>query len=213
MTDVKRQTRRGLTTDAVIAAAMAIVDTEGVEALTIRRLAGDCGVSAMAVYRHVRDKDELLDRVVDEVAAQIRDVPPGGAWQDRLAALFREARRALLDHPGVALVAITRSTPVPAVARFYDRVLAILDEAGWAEPNDAVMAFDALLMFLFGSVLWQTPRKPSERARLIRLAGMFDEPTPHLLAHAERLARRNPDRYFEYGLGVIIAGLTAPAPA
>ncbi len=202
----KRRRGGALSTEQVIAAAMSIVDTEGVEALTIRRLAADCGLSPMAIYRYVRDKDELLDRVVDEVTAQVGHVSASGPWQDRLAELMAQARQALLHHPGVALVAITRASPGPSVARFYDRALAILDDAG-LEPARAVLTFDTLLMFLFGSVLWQTPRRPTERGRLLRLAALLDNPPAHLLAHADDLAARDPDRYFEYGIKTILDGM------
>ena len=203
-----RRPRRGeITTEAVIATALAIVDGAGVEALTIRRLAADCGLSPMAIYRHVRDKDELLDRVVDEVAASIGEAPTTGPWNERLVALLEEARRVLLDHPGAALVAITRSTPGPAVARFYDRVLAVLDDAG-LDDGHTVLLFDALLMFLFGSVLWQSPRPPAARRPLLRLAAVLDPPPVHLLAHAAELGERDPDRYFRFGIETIIRNAT-----
>jgi AcrR family transcriptional regulator len=205
-----RTTRGTLTPDDVVAAAMKIVDAEGVPALTIRRLATDLGVTPMAIYRHVRDKDELLDRVVNEVAAGIGDPLTKGAWDERLMALFDNARAALLDHPGAALVAITRSTPVPAVAVFYDGVLAILDEAGFSD-QDAVLIFDALLMFLFGSVLWQTPRRPTERGRLVALAGLLDAPPVHLLRHAAVISQRDPESYFRYGVRAIVEGVRSRA--
>jgi hypothetical protein len=92
----------------------------------------------------------------------------------------------------------------------YDRMLAILDESGLDEA-DVVLAFDTLLMFLFGSVLWQHPRPPSARGTLLRLAAVLDDPPRHLLKHADEIGTRDPDRYFEYGLAAIIAGISANA--
>lgn len=213
MTGVKRdkpRARRGHTTAAeVVATAAALVDREGVEALTIRRLAGECGVSPMAIYRHVRDKDELLDRVVDAVLGPgLDDIRLTGSWREQAVDLFRTMRRVLLDHPGIAQVCVLRATPVPNVARFFDLALAVMDEAGFGAA-DAVFAFDALLMFTFGSILWQIPRAETERQRLIRLAVLTGAETPALLAHATQLGQRNPDAHFAFGLDAILDGLEA----
>src|SRR6266852_24049 len=97
MPTVKRppgRRRGGVTVDDVVAAAIDIADREGVEALTIRRVAEACGLSPMGVYRHVRDKDDLLDRVVDRVVAPSLDQlhTTTGTWREQVAELFRHAR-------------------------------------------------------------------------------------------------------------------------
>ena len=196
------------TTEDVVAAAVGIADREGVEALTIRAVAAACGLSPMGIYRHVRDKDELLDRVVEVVAARIGELEAAGTWQDKLMALLRDCRRVLLDHPGVASMCVSRPTPVAGVARFYDRLLEALSEGG-LDGAEAVYAFDTLLMFLFGSVLWQIPRADTERERLIQIAAAHPEQAPRLVEAAGQLGRRNPEQYFEHGLSTIIAGLDA----
>src|SRR3984893_16268885 len=103
--------KRGeVTADDVVAAAIDIVDREGVDALTIRRVAEACGLSPMGLYRHVRDKDDLLDRVVDAVVgpglADLQDLQASGPWDQQVADLFRNLRRLLLDHPGVAALCV-----------------------------------------------------------------------------------------------------------
>lgn len=203
--------RRRADTEDVVAAAVRIADHEGVEALTIRAVATACGLSPMGIYRHVRDKDELLDRVVEAIATSIGDLEATGAWRDKLVALLRDCRRVLLDHPGVASLCVSRPTPVAGVARFYDRVLEALAEGGF-ESAEAVYAFDTLLMFLFGSVLWQIPRTDTERERLIRAAVADLDRMPRLVQHAKELGQRDPEQYFEHGLKTIIAGLEARLP-
>ncbi len=205
---VVKGTRRRAATEDVVAAAVAIADREGIEAVTIRAVATACGLSPMGIYRHVRDKDELLDRVVEAVAAEIADVEAVGPWHHKVVALFGGCRRVLLDHPGVASLCVSRPTPVAGVAGFYERVLGALGEGGFKDL-EAVRAFDTLLMFLFGSVLWQIPRGETERERLIRVAVAHPDQTPHLLEQAVELARRDPEEYFEHGLETILAGLEA----
>src|SRR3984893_12519749 len=160
--------RGGVTVDDVVAAAIDIVDREGVDGLTIRRVAEACGLSPMGLYRHVRDKDDLLDRVVDAVVGpglqDLQDLQASGPWDRQVADLFRNLRRLLLDHPGVAALCVLRPTPVIGVARFYARMLAALAEGGFT-GTDAVHAFDTLLMFTFGSVLWEIPRTTDVRVR------------------------------------------------
>ena len=200
--------RSRITTEDVVAAAVEIADHEGVEALTIRRVAEACGLSPMGVYRHVRDKDDLLDRVVDAVVSPgLQDLVVSGPWDQQVAELFRYARRLNLDHPGVAVLSVLRPTPVTGVARFYSRVLAALGEGGFT-GIDAVHSFDTLLMFMFGSVLWEIPRSSTVRERLVPVA-LGDEDATQIVERARELSRRDPTEYFEAGLKTILDGLRA----
>ena len=203
--------KRGeVTTDDVVGAAIEIVDREGVDAVTIRRVAEACGLSPMGLYRHVRDKDDLLDKVVDAVVGPgLRDLDASGSWDQQVAELFRHLRRVLLDHPGIAVLCVLRPTPVIGVARFYARMLAALAEGGFT-GTDAVHAFDTLLMFTFGSVLWEIPRTTDVRVRerLIPIA-IGDEAATQIIERANELSQRDPTEYFEAGLNTILDGLRA----
>jgi AcrR family transcriptional regulator len=196
--------------DDVVAAAIDIVDREGVDAVTIRRVAEACGLSPMGLYRHVRDKDDLLDRVVDAVVGPgLGDLQVSGSWDQQVADLFRYLRRLNLDHPGIAALCVLRPTPVVGVARFYARVLATLAEGGF-NGTDAVHAFDTLLMFTFGSVLWEIPRTTDVRVRerLVAVA-IGDESATQIIERANELSQRDPTEYFEAGLNTILDGLRA----
>jgi AcrR family transcriptional regulator len=212
MPAVKRPPGRrpgGVTVDDVVAAAIDIADREGVDALTIRRVAEACGLSPMGLYRHVRDKDDLLDRIVDAVVGPgLQDLQASGPWDQQVADLFRHLRQLFLDHPGVAVLCVLRPTPVIGVARFYARILATLAEGGFT-GTDAVHAFDTLLMFMFGSVLWEIPRTTTDpRERLVAVA-IGDEASTQIIERANELSRRDPAEYFEAGLNTILDGLRA----
>ena len=207
MTSVKGPRRR-TTTEDVVAAAITIADREGVEALTIRAVAAAVGLTPMAIYRHVRDKEELLDRVVDVVASALGEVEAAGDWRNRVLVLFRGCRQVLLAHPGVASLSVSRPTPVAGVARFFDRVIDAFQEGGF-DGIESVRALDTMLMFLFGSVLWQIPRSETERARLVAAAGADPDRNRHVVEQAAELTRRDPDQYFDHGLETILTGLEA----
>jgi AcrR family transcriptional regulator len=162
----------------------------------------------MGVYRHVRDKDDLLDRAVDAVLGPgLRDLQASGSWDQQVADLFRNLRRLFLDHPGVAVLCVLRPTPVAGVARFYARMLAALAEGGFT-GTDAVHAFDTLLMFMFGSVLWEIPRTTDTRERLVAVS-IGDEAAAQIIERANELSQRDPTEYFEAGLSTILDGLRA----
>jgi TetR/AcrR family transcriptional regulator, tetracycline repressor protein len=196
-------------TATVIGRAVSIVDRDGVDALSFRRLASECGVTAMALYRHVRDKDDLLDRVVEQVLGEFVIGPTAsGSWREQLTEFFSQARSMFLDHPGIAAICMQRPTPVTAVGRIYERALDGLSQ-GRITGQDAVYAFDTLLMFMFGSVLWEIPRSEIERERLLRLALADPAKTPQLVAHATELTHRDATAYFQAGLATILDGLQA----
>jgi AcrR family transcriptional regulator len=190
--------------------SVATATPEGVDAVTIRRVPEACGLSPMGLYRHVRDKDDLLDRVVDAVLGPgLRDLDPSGSWDQQLADLFRYLRRLNLDHPGIAALCVLRPTPIVGVARFYARVLAALAEGGFT-GTEAVHAFDTLLMFMFGSVLWEIPRTTDVRVRerLVAVA-IGDEAATQIIERANELSQRDPTEYFEAGFNTILDGLRA----
>jgi len=203
------KTRRSpMTVDRLVDGAVAIVDAEGFAALTIRRLADACGLSPMAVYRHVRDKDDLPDRVVDRITSEWADQlpPPVADWRDDVRNLLSRARELQLAHPGVAQLCVARPTPVTGVARIFDRMISALERGGF-DGARAVLAFDALLMFLFGSVLWEIPRREDTRARLVDVSAE----APHIIERRVELARRDPEAYFDFGLEALLAGLEETA--
>ena len=135
----------------LITAALRVIDTEGIGALTMRRLATELGVSAMAPYRHVASKEELLRVVAAEVVARI-EVPAGGSWESDLEQFFAIFRERLLDHPGVAGLFAGTTFLSEGVYEVSEPILASLLAAGF-DPDTAVSLFLACATCSVGSAV------------------------------------------------------------
>jgi AcrR family transcriptional regulator len=148
------RTRRGaLSRDGILEAALAVAQREGVDALSIRKLAGELGVTPMAVYHHVPNKQEILvgviDRVVGEAAVTVHGVSRA-QWRDWLRATFGAMYRALCAQPGV-IPLLGRSLRVgPSAGAVLDEVLDVLQAAGLDRPA-AARGFQALMSYTLGS--------------------------------------------------------------
>ena len=101
----------------IVAAAIRIVDAEGVDALSLRRLAVELGSGATSVYRHVRDRDELLDLALDAVTSELELPPPDIPWQEGLALTARRLRGLFHRHPNFVIIRATRVALAPTLWR------------------------------------------------------------------------------------------------
>src|SRR5919206_4716295 len=102
MAEETRGRGAGLSREKVLAAALAVADTEGLEAVSFRRLASDLGVTPMALYRYVDNKEALLDGIGDLVLSELElPEPPTGGWRDQLRAAAWSFRAVLIAHPAV----------------------------------------------------------------------------------------------------------------
>ena len=104
-----------MSTERVLQAAVALADQGGVELLSMRRIARELGVVPMALYKHVANKDELLDGLVDDVVGEIDPPLPDADWKTTIRERALSARRALLRHPWASQVIESRTDPTPAV--------------------------------------------------------------------------------------------------
>ncbi|MEJ1192317.1 TetR/AcrR family transcriptional regulator [Pseudarthrobacter sp. CCNWLW207] len=116
----------------VLEAAVALADKAGLDALSMRRLAEDLGVVPMALYKHVANKDELLDGMVDAVIGEIAPVAADAGWKDAVRLRVLSARQALLRHPWVRHVLETRTNRTPAVLTYTDEVIGMFLAGGFS---------------------------------------------------------------------------------
>ena len=134
-----KTSREPLSRERVLAAAVALADAHGISALTMRRLAADLNVEAMSLHYHLRDKDTLLDGVVETVIAEIHAAvarlgPDSGGkhWRTRLRQQFLAARHVMLRHPWAPRLLSTRRTIPAGVYAYYDEIVGTLVGAGFS---------------------------------------------------------------------------------
>lgn len=204
--------RAGVTREAVRAAAHGIVERDGVEHLTMRRLAVDLGVTPNALYTYFPNKTAIIDALLDAVLA---DVEPhhadGDTWQESLAALMRASRRALLAHPRLVPFFVARPGG-PNAFRLGEAALQILGRGG-VYDRTAVEALRALLVYTLGFAAIEVPRMtdPESAERLMRvtasIGGLSASEFPATLAAQNYLAMHPSDRDFETGLAWLLTGI------
>ena len=127
----------------MLAASLAVVDEGGLSALTMSAVADRLGVTSMALYRHVTNKADLCDGLVEQILLEVPLPDPNDPWPDRLAALARGTRMAALRHPGAFGLLLQRAAVTPGARRTRDAVYSALREAGFGE--DDVVQLERLL--------------------------------------------------------------------
>lgn len=127
----------------ITAAAIELADREGLEALSMRRLAGELGTGAASLYRYVATREDLLDLMTDATAAELDLSASHGAWQEDLLALARQARAVMRRHPWLPELTITRPVLGPHGADLLEHVLGVLAEHP-APPGRKLEAFALL---------------------------------------------------------------------
>ncbi|MBL0939410.1 MAG: TetR/AcrR family transcriptional regulator [Gemmatimonadaceae bacterium] len=157
--------RAPLTRDRILRAAIKLADRNGLEALSMRKLATALKVEAMSLYNHVANKDELLDGMVDVVIGEITRPTPGGDWKAAMRARATSALSVMTAHPWAPMLVVSRISVGPNMLSYIDATLGTLREAGftWFEVDRAWNAIDN---YTYGFALQQQnfPVNPDEYA-------------------------------------------------
>lgn len=204
-----RPTRPLLSRDRIVACALALVDAEGLQSVSTRRLAAELGVSGPSLYNHFRNKDEILDAVADTVCAQVEVsmFTDGTEWRQALLEWARSYRAALSAHPNIVPFLAQGPGRRPSQLRIADAVFGGMTKAGW--PNAQATHIGALMRyFVAGSALGSFARG------FIDDAEIYTRDYPHL-DQAHLLAdhqQRVDEGAFETGLHALIDGLAARYP-
>jgi AcrR family transcriptional regulator len=213
-----RRRRPRLSRDDIIATATRI-GAENLETVSIRRIADELGVTPMALYRHVRDRDDIVVWVVDGLLSEMGspDVPEA-EWEAWLADSARMLRRLLVGRPGVLAVFLARPVTVPAALRRAEHSLEILAGAGFA-PEAAAQAYASVQSYTVGFAALEVSRSrggvaagTTDASWRRFYAGLPPEDYPRLVSAAPDLARFATEEQFERGLAQLIAGIAAGRP-
>jgi AcrR family transcriptional regulator len=205
--------RTTLNRDRVLEAAVALADEHGLDGFSMRRLAQELGVVPMALYKHVANRDELLDGMVELVFSEIEAPSSELDWRTAMRRRAQSARAALKRHPWANGLMEIRG-PGPENLRNHNAVMGCLREAGFSFET-AIHAYSVQDAYIYGFALqeqtlgFETPQSAGKAAqRRARAIGGFAE-YPYLAEIAERLPATgyDTDIEFTWGLDLILDGL------
>jgi AcrR family transcriptional regulator len=164
--------RAPLSRERVLRAAVALADQGGVDALSMRKLAQELGVVPMALYKHVANKDELLDGMIDVVVGEIDPPAAGTDWKTAIRRRVLSARGALLRHPWASRVIESRTTPTPTVLAYMDSMIGIFRAGGFSVDlaHHAVHAMGSRLLGFTQELFDDTAAEvdPEQEATMLR---------------------------------------------
>ena len=206
-----------LTRELVLSAALELVDDEGLDALTMRRLGQVLERDPMSLYRYAENRAALLDGVSELVLNELAIFPSDPDWKAQLRRIAHDLRLLALRHPNVIPLLVTRplSTPLGmrplGTVRPLEQILALLIDAGFA-PTDALHVYRAYYGFLYGHILNELQEyivDPEENEALLRL-GLHRLPAkdfPRLRALAPVLADYDGEAELDQGITILLSGL------
>lgn len=191
-----------LTEDQIVDAALTVIRTEGLNALSMRRLSRELGRSAMAAYWYVEDKQQLLNLVAKKMLAEVPlPAPKSGTWEERLRKVVAGIDAKLREHPGIAEILLQRMLSTDR--RLMNGIFDILLSAGF-EDHEIFLSYAMIHTYLFGryQVVLHADELPAPDYRPDDL----EDTVARLVPHLDRLRGRD---FFSYGVDTIIAGLQA----
>ena len=221
-TTERRRKRRTLDQARVVQAALELLDEVGLDELTMRRLAEQLGVKAASLYRHVRNKDELLALLGDEISAEIPLPRTTGSWRDQLTESAWNVRRGLLAHRDGARVLASTPPAGPRRLRHIEAVLRILREAGLNDRDAARAAYhlnNVVTEFAadegrFASFTAAGPGL-TRRKVLAEMRRQFKslprDQYPTIVALADQLTDGDQDALFQFGIDLCLRSVEALA--
>jgi AcrR family transcriptional regulator len=201
--------------ERVLDAALELADSGGLAALTMAGVGASLGVEAMSLYRHVGNKEEMLDGLVDRVFAEIEVPVDAPDWRTALRRRAVSAREALRRHPWAIGLMESRSQPGPATLGHHDAMVALLFRAGF-DGRGATRVYNLLDSYIYGFALQEATlpfASPQEMAELSsEMLAQVADAYPHLARVQRDLVSSGFDYAdeFEAGLDIILDALPDP---
>jgi AcrR family transcriptional regulator len=199
----------------VLDAALALADEGGLAAVTMANVGARLGVEAMSLYRHIGNKDEMLDGLVDRVFAEIEVPADARDWREALRRRAVSAHAALRRHPWAIGLMESRSQPGPATLGHHDAMVAILLRAGFT-GRGATRVYNLLDSYVYGFALQEATlpfASPEEMASMsAQMLAQLADAYPHLAAVQRELVSSGFDYAgeFDAGLDIILSALHEP---
>ncbi|MEL7069574.1 MAG: TetR/AcrR family transcriptional regulator C-terminal domain-containing protein [Cyanobacteria bacterium J06581_3] len=208
----KTQTREPLSRERVLTQALQLADESGIESLSMRKLAEALGVKAMSLYNHVKNKDDIIDGLVDIVASEIELPEVKADWKSSMRKRASSAHDVLLQHPWATMEMVSRVNIGPAMLRYVDATIGCLREAGFSFEM-ADHAWNAIDAHIYGFTL-QELNFPFEAEEYSEAAENYlslipADKYPYLNGMTQRVMSGDYDGIhdFEFGLDLILDGL------
>ena len=214
-----KRRRDPLTRERIVRAALQLMDEEGLEAVTMRRIGRELGVEAMSLYNHVRDKEDILDGILEMVMAEFEFQEETGDWEADVRAGARAWRRLMTAHPTVIALFAESKHPASSPERLRPMEWAFdLLRRGGLSDDELVHAFRAFGGYIMGFVLNEVANPVpgmgdrDHRAEHEHLARMLPpEDFPNLVRLLPLLAECDSEVDFEFGLDLLLDGIKARA--
>ena len=188
-----------LTRDLIVSTALRIIDDEGMEGLSMRRLAAELGARGPSIYHHFAGKDEIIEAIIEQINGAIDLADAGPGWEAALTSYAHQLRALLIQHPHVVEFLALRPVTSDAGLRIYEHMIATLEADGWSLSfsRDVTLAVENLV---YGAALMASAPdiilSAEQRARYPTLAAYEDQP-PHAI----------PDDGFDAGFEALLDGL------
>ena len=216
-----RPAKAPLSEDAVVDAALAILKSHGLEAVTMRRVAATLDTGAASLYVYVSGREGLLQAMLDRVTATIElEAPDPSRWRAQLHSLLRRMHQALVAHPGIAAMTLADPPTTEAVLLLTENLMGILF-AGGLDPQGAAWASDIFVSLVRAVASEDGVRRPRSRSDDDRrkqvdeiyktFAALPPDRFPLLTAHAAQMVAGDGDERFRFAIDVVIDGVIARA--
>jgi len=214
---ISKETSRRLDPDKVVDSALAIADEEGPAAVTLRRLAGQHEVTPMALYRHFKDKDDLLSALGDRLLADVvLPEPTDEPWDRQLDKVLRAFVTALRGHPRLADLTLTRILVAEPGLAMAERTMELLTQGGFSVDDAAEVGRQSICSLI--TLVTNDPiareasdpitREDSLRMKRASLAALSPRKYPLITAAADTLVcPTSTDRYYSLGVDLVVAGI------
>ncbi len=216
-----RPAKAPLSEETVVDAALVILKSDGLEAVTMRRVAAALDTGAASLYVYVSGREGLFQAMLDRVTATIElETPDPSRWRAQLHSLLRRTHQALVAHPGIAAMTLADPPTTKAVLRLTENLLGIL-LAGGLDPQDAAWACDIYVSLVTAVASEDDVRRPRGRSHDDRrkrvdevyrtFAGLPPDRFPLLAAHAAQMVAGDGNERFRFAIDVVVDGVLARA--